>query len=59
MVLTSIVSFIPFIFTIMLHLKPSLYFNLAIILITILLIFRHRENVKRIINKNERKITWM
>ena len=56
MVLTSIVSFIPFIFTIMLHnLKPSLYFNLAIILITILLIFRHRENVKELLIKTSER----
>lgn len=27
--------------------------------ISILLIYRHHENIKRIINHNERKITWM
>lgn len=29
------------------------------ILIDILIIYRHRENIKRLINKTERKVTWL
>lgn len=39
-------------------LNDALLFSLVIIL-TLFVIYRHRENIKRIINKEEPKITWM
>lgn len=38
--------------------KPQIYF-IATIIFSILIIYRHRENIKRILNKEEKKITWM
>lgn len=39
-------------------LNDLLLFSLIIIL-TVFVVYRHRENIKRIINKEEPKITWM
>jgi glycerol-3-phosphate acyltransferase PlsY len=59
-VILSILSFIPFTGKFML---PGLTYNnayaLCVLAVSLLLIYRHRENIKRIINKKERKITWM
>ena len=33
--------------------------RLSIIFLSLLIIWRHRENIKRLLNKEERKITWM
>lgn len=38
--------------------KPQIHF-IATIIFSILIIYRHRENIKRILNKEEKKITWM
>src|SRR5699024_9501909 len=32
---------------------------LVIVILTIFVFYRHKENIKRIINKTEPKITWM
>ncbi len=39
--------------------QNNLTISLTFLLITIIVIYRHKENVNRIINKEERKITWM
>ena len=39
--------------------QNNLTISLTFLLITIIVIYRHKENINRIINKEERKITWM
>lgn len=43
----------------LLYLQVNSSILLASTLLTLLIIYRHKENIKRIINKTERKITWM
>jgi len=37
----------------------NLLYSITIIIIVALIWYRHRENIVRLINKNERKITWL
>ena len=39
--------------------NDNILINIASFIITILLIYRHRANIKRMIEGNENKITWM
>lgn len=39
--------------------QSNLTISLTFLLITIIVIYRHKENINRIINREERKITWM
>lgn len=40
-------------------LQDNLLYSFSFLLIAIIVIVRHRSNIMRIINKEERKITWM
>lgn len=40
-------------------LQPDLYVFLAMVVIAILVVWRHRANIGRIVSNTERKITWM
>ncbi len=40
-------------------LNPSWHYALIVTVIVIIMILRHHENIKRLINGTERKITWM
>lgn len=39
--------------------NDHLLINIAALIITLILIYRHKDNLKRVINGNENKITWM
>lgn len=39
--------------------QSDLHISVTFLIITLLVIYRHRENIKRIINGTESKITWM
>lgn len=39
--------------------QPDLRISLALVMIDILLIYRHRSNIKRLCNGTERKVTWI
>lgn len=53
-ILSSITSTIYIFITV-----NNIYINLASLLITILLIYRHSTNIERVIKGTENKITWM
>lgn len=40
-------------------LQNNIKYSLSFLLISVIVILRHHENIKRILNKSERKITWM
>lgn len=39
--------------------QDNIYVSIAFLLVNIIVIWRHRANIKRIMNGNESKITWM
>ncbi len=62
--ITKYVSFasmlaFSFAYTLTFVFKTDSTVSITIALLAILIIFRHRENVKRLIKNEERKITWM
>lgn len=40
-------------------LQDNMLYSVSFALITLIVIYRHRSNIKRILDGNERKITWM
>lgn len=58
--ITLLVSLIPVLNNFALHgLTQTIFFYLSLLLIALILIYRHMDNIKRIIKKEERKIKWM
>ena len=56
----AILAFIPLIAGAMLFgIELSIYYQLSLVFIVGLIWYRHRENISRILSKNERKITWL
>ena len=56
----AILAFIPLIAGGMLFgIELSIYYQLSLVFIVGLIWYRHRENISRILSKNERKITWL
>lgn len=46
--------------TVLLYVTQSnIQVSIAFTIITLIVIYRHKENISRILNKTERKITWM
>ena len=39
--------------------KNDIFYSLLISVSALILIYRHKENIKRLINHEERKITWL
>ena len=59
-ILTSILMFIPIWDKIMLpYISYNIYYPITFTLLTLLLIYRHIPNIKRIMNHTESKIKWM
>jgi acyl phosphate:glycerol-3-phosphate acyltransferase len=40
-------------------LQDNLLYSVSFFLIAVIVVYRHHENIKRLLNKEERKITWM
>lgn len=56
----AILSFIPFFQNGML-IPTSYYFtySITLLVISLILIYKHKDNIKRILNGSERKVTWI